>query len=95
MPRFSAATLISIAIPCAALQAMVFDLVGAHGVQCVAIVYGTLFVVWIILVAVLRCAVEGVRPELLVEITSILVKIQFTSFLVLQDYMSSYSLWIA
>jgi ferrous iron transport protein B len=66
--RFIAATLISIAIPCAALQAMVFGLVGAHGGQYVAIVYGTLFIVWIILGTILRYAVKGFTPELLVEI---------------------------
>ncbi|HET6477612.1 MAG TPA: ferrous iron transporter B, partial [Dehalococcoidales bacterium] len=43
--RFIAATLISIAVPCAALQAMVFGLVGARGIQYVAMVYGTLFLV--------------------------------------------------
>jgi ferrous iron transport protein B len=68
--RFIAATLISIAIPCAALQAMVFGLVGAHGGQYVAIVYGTLFVVWIILGTILRYAVKRFTPELLVEIPS-------------------------
>ena len=66
--RFIAATLISIAIPCAALQAMVFGLVGAHGGQYVAIVYGALFIVWIILGTILRYAVKGFTPELLVEI---------------------------
>jgi ferrous iron transport protein B len=66
--RFIAATLISIAIPCAALQAMVFGLVGAHGGQYVAIVYGTLFAVWIVLGIILRHVVKGFTPELLIEI---------------------------
>jgi len=66
--RFIAATLISIAIPCAALQAMIFGLVGARGVQYVVIVYGTLFIVWIILGVILRFAVRGFTPELLIEI---------------------------
>jgi len=66
--RFIAATLISIAIPCAALQAMIFGLVGERGVQYVAIVYGTLFVVWIILGITLGFAVRGFTPELLIEI---------------------------
>jgi ferrous iron transport protein B len=66
--RFIAATLISIAIPCAALQAMIFGLVGARGVQYVVIIYGTLFVVWIILGVILRFAVRGFTPELLIEI---------------------------
>jgi ferrous iron transport protein B len=66
--RFIAATLISIAIPCAALQAMIIGLVGARGVQYVIIVYGTLFVVWIILGTILRFSVRGFTPELLIEI---------------------------
>jgi ferrous iron transport protein B len=66
--RFIAATLISIAVPCAALQAMIFGLVGARGGQYVAMVYGTLFVVWIILGIILHHAVRGFSPELLIEI---------------------------
>jgi ferrous iron transport protein B len=66
--RFIAATLISIAVPCAALQAMIFGLVGARGAQYVAIVYGTLFLVWIILGVILRLSVRGFTPELLIEI---------------------------
>jgi ferrous iron transport protein B len=66
--RFIAATLISIAVPCAALQAMIFGLVGARGVQYVAMVYGTLFVVWIILGFILNRTVKGFSPELLIEI---------------------------
>jgi len=66
--RFIAATLISIAVPCAALQAMIFGLVGERGVQYVAIVYGTLFLVWIILGTILRYTVRGFTPELLIEI---------------------------
>ena len=66
--RFIAATLISIAVPCATLQAMVFGLVGERGIQYVAIVYGTLFVVLIILGFILNRLVKGFSPELLIEI---------------------------
>jgi len=66
--RFIAATLISIAVPCAALQAMVFGLVGQRGIQYVAMVYGTLFVVWVVLGFVLNRVVKGFSPELLIEI---------------------------
>jgi len=66
--RFIAATLISIAVPCAALQAMIFGLVGKHGGQYVAMVYGILFVVWVIIGFLLRHAVRGFAPELLIEI---------------------------
>ena len=66
--RFIAATLISIAVPCAALQAMVFGLVGQRGGQYVAMVYGTLFFVWIILGFILNRFARGFSPELLIEI---------------------------
>lgn len=66
--RFIAATLISIAIPCAASQAMIFGLVGARGGQYVAIVYGTLFAVWLTLGVILNRVVKGFSPELLIEI---------------------------
>jgi len=66
--RFIAATLISIAIPCAALQAMVINLAGEHGTEYVAIVYGTLFLAWIVLGVILRFSVKGFTPELLIEI---------------------------
>ncbi|MFC1932042.1 FeoB small GTPase domain-containing protein [Chloroflexota bacterium] len=66
--RFIAATLISIAIPCAALQAMIFGLVGQHGWQYVAIVYGTLFIVWVILGIIINRFAKGFSPELLIEI---------------------------
>jgi ferrous iron transport protein B len=66
--RFIAATLISIAIPCAASQAMIIGLVGAEGWQYVALVYGTLILVWITLGLILSHTVKGYSPELLIEI---------------------------
>jgi ferrous iron transport protein B len=66
--RFIAATLISIAVPCASLQAMIFGLVGKQGGQYVALVYGTLFLVWIILGIILNRVSGGFSPELLIEI---------------------------
>jgi len=66
--RFIAATLISIAVPCAALQAMILGLVGQRGIQYVAIVYGTLFAVWVVLGFTLNHVVKGFSPELLIEI---------------------------
>jgi len=66
--RFIAATLISIAVPCAALQAMILGLVGTRGGQYVALVYGTLLLVWIALGFILNRAVKGFSPELLIEI---------------------------
>jgi ferrous iron transport protein B len=66
--RFIAATLISIAIPCAALQAMIFGLVGQQGIQYVAIVYGSLFISWIIIGLILNRTVKGFSPEIIMEI---------------------------
>jgi len=66
--RFIAATLISIAVPCAALQAMIIGLVGEQGLGYVAMVYGSLFISWIIIGLILNRAVRGFNPELLVEI---------------------------
>ncbi len=66
--RFIASTLISIAIPCAASQAVIIGLVGAQGWQYLAMVYGTLFAVWLVLGLILNRAVRGFSPELLMEI---------------------------
>ena len=66
--RFIAATLISIAVPCAALQAMIIGLVGDYGIQYVAIIYGSLFAVWIVLGVIMNRFVRGFSPELLIEI---------------------------
>jgi len=66
--RFIAATLISIGVPCAALQAMIIGLVGEQGVGYVAMVYGSLFISWLIIGLILNRAVKGFNPELLMEI---------------------------
>ena len=66
--RFIAATLICIAIPCAASQAMIFGLVGAKGWQYVALVFGIHFIVWLVLGLILNRTVKGFSPELLIEI---------------------------
>jgi len=66
--RFIAATLISIGVPCVALQAMIIKLVGEQGVGYVAMVYGSLFVSWVVIGLILNRAVKGFNPELLVEI---------------------------
>jgi ferrous iron transport protein B len=66
--RFVTASLISIAVPCAALQAMIIGLVGRRGIGPVLVVYGTLFVVWLLISLVLRFTTREFQPELLVEI---------------------------
>ena len=66
--RFIAATLISIGVPCAAMQAMIIGLVGQQGGQYVAMVYGSLFLSWVVVGLILNRAIKGFSPELLVEI---------------------------
>ena len=66
--RFVTATLISIAVPCAALQAMIVGILGSRGPGPVLLVYATLFAAWILIGLVLRFTSRGFHPELLVEI---------------------------
>jgi ferrous iron transport protein B len=66
--RFIAATIMSIGVPCAALQAMILGLVGERGGQYVAIVYGTIFLVWFLLGFLLNKVLKGFSPEILTEI---------------------------
>jgi len=66
--RFITATLISIAVPCAALQAMIIGLVGDRGVGPLIVIYGSLVFIWFAVGVVLRFAAKGFRPELLIEI---------------------------
>lgn len=47
---------------------MIFGLLGSHGWKYVAMVYSTLFVIWIVLGTILRQIVKGFTPELLIEI---------------------------
>jgi len=66
--RFIAATLMAIAIPCMAQIAMVFGLVGQYGANGLGIVFGTLFIVWIILGLLLNLVLKGESPEIFAEI---------------------------
>ena len=66
--RFIAATIISIGVPCTALQAMIWGLLGRHGAGYVIVVYGTLFLVWALLGRVLNIVLKGRSPELIMEI---------------------------
>lgn len=66
--RFIAATLISIGVPCVALQAMIFGLLGKFSGYYVLGVYLVLLVIWIVLGAILNRTVKGYSPELLIEI---------------------------
>ncbi len=66
--RFIASTLISIGVPCVALQAMIFGLLGKFGGFYVGGVYLVLFAIGLILGIILNRTLKGYSPELLVEI---------------------------
>ncbi|MBU4305904.1 MAG: ferrous iron transporter B [Candidatus Omnitrophica bacterium] len=66
--RFIAATLISIGVPCAALQAMIVGILGKFGGRYVALVYAVLFCLWLFLGLAMNYFLKGYSPELLLEI---------------------------
>jgi len=66
--RFIAATLISIGVPCVALQAMIFGLLGKFSGWYVSGVYLVLLAVWLVLGIILNHTAKGYSPELLIEI---------------------------
>ncbi|MFH1771271.1 MAG: nucleoside recognition domain-containing protein [Candidatus Omnitrophota bacterium] len=66
--RLIAATIISIGVPCAALQAMIWGLVGKQGGIYVGIVYLTLFIAWVIIGRILNIVFKGESPALIMEV---------------------------
>jgi ferrous iron transport protein B len=86
--RFVVATLISIAVPCVSLQAMIVGLLGHYGMRYVAFVYGVLFVVWLVLGLIMKIVTRGILPALLIDIPpyrpphllSLLVKFKMRTF---------------
>jgi len=66
--RFIAITLMSVAVPCAAQMAMIVGLVGRHGGAHLAVVFSTLFALWVLLGIALDRLVPGHTPSILVEI---------------------------
>jgi len=66
--KFICATMLSIGIPCMAQTAMVVGLMGRYGWQYLAIIYGTLFALWLIIGIVLNAMLSGSSPPLLMEI---------------------------
>jgi ferrous iron transport protein B len=66
--RFIAATLMAIAVPCMAQIAMIVGLVGKHGATGLGIIFGTLFIVWIVLGVLMNRFSKGESPEIFVEV---------------------------
>ena len=68
--RFIVLTLLAVAVPCTAQSAVIIALVGEHGGIYVAIVFGTLAIIWVLLGFTLNKIMKGLSPELLLEIPS-------------------------
>jgi ferrous iron transport protein B len=68
--RFIAATLMAICVPCMALTAMIFGLVGKFGARGLFPVFGTLFIVFVIGGILLKLIFKGESPEIFTEIPS-------------------------
>jgi len=66
--RVIAMILIAITIPCAAQTAVVIGLIGKYGAGGLGIVYGTLFIVWIIIGLLLNKITPGESMEIFLEI---------------------------
>lgn len=66
--RFIAMTMMAVAVPCMAQIAMIVGLIGKEGVTGLFLVFGTLFVVWLILGAIMNLFIKGESPEIFTEI---------------------------
>ena len=66
--RLIASTIICIGVPCVALQAMVWGLLGERGGGYVGIVYLSLFISWLFLGRILNLVLKGSSPELIMEV---------------------------
>ncbi len=66
--RFIAITLISIGVPCAALQAMIIGVLGERGLIYVIAVYLILLLTWLTTGLVINRLAKGFSPELILEV---------------------------
>jgi len=66
--RFISATLTAISVPCMAQTAMIFGILGPYGMRYIAMVYATLFTVFIVAGLLLNKFVKGESPEIFLDI---------------------------
>ncbi len=66
--RFIAGTLLAICVPCMAQTAMVAGLLGRYGAAGFLPVFGTLFLLWIALGAIMKRLIGGTTSEILLDI---------------------------
>lgn len=68
--RFISATLMAIAVPCMAQSAMVFGILGKHGLFYLGLVFLILAVIFLIMGIILNKIIKGVSPEIFLEVPS-------------------------
>jgi len=66
--RYLAATLMTMAIPCASQSAMIFGILAPYGLRYIFIVYATLFLSFVITGCLLHRFIGGESPEIFLEI---------------------------
>ncbi len=66
--RFISATLLAISVPCMAQIAMVFGILGRHGMGYVALVFTSLVIIYVLAGLALNRLLRGESPELFTEI---------------------------
>ncbi|MGC9308783.1 MAG: FeoB small GTPase domain-containing protein [Thermoplasmatota archaeon] len=66
--RFIAATLLAIAVPCMAQTAMIFGILGPHGLRYILLVVGVLIATYVVAGLLLTRVVAGESPEIFMEI---------------------------
>lgn len=66
--RFIACTLMAVAVPCMAQLAMIVGLVGRFGFSYLAVVFASLFFIWIVLGLIMDRVMPGYTPSMVVEI---------------------------
>lgn len=66
--RYLAATLMTMAIPCASQSAMIFGILAPYGLRYIFIVYATLFLSFVVTGYILHRFIGGESPEIFLEI---------------------------
>jgi len=66
--RFIACTLMAVAVPCMAQLALIVGLVGRFGTAYLAVVFASLFFIWVVLGLIIDRVMPGYTPSMVVEI---------------------------
>ncbi len=66
--RFIACTLMAVAVPCMAQLALIVGLVGRFGGAYLAVVFASLFFIWVVLGLIIDRVMPGYTPSMIIEI---------------------------